>query len=368
MQCSIFHPLARDDPTSPLILFLPTAPHAAETSGVQDEKIIATLSAASNATIVRVNYRADDGVRYPTPVHDVLAGYDYVKERFALDSCTTRSGRVKKAQLKMGVCGQLVGGSLAAMLGLTESHLAQDRIAAMAINCPITDWLFPEQQMSIEDALGNNAEDTNGHISEKTVRKKRTRKANLPSWEAYNEEPDNLHTRDLYDLREVLFSKPANYFDPFASPIHFFRSPSVNVPVDPTLINEDEDPLSALLPHPKPRKAHRTFPPSNSTLILPSIRLSTGLNPLADSNEEFVKVLRRSVMRRALGRANVQAQLDRFEEEVVGEDERVEGAIGEAERRVEYHVARDGGLWGTEGEGWMEEVERVGAWFRRVLG
>ena len=301
-------------------------------------------------------------------MHDVLIGYDYVKERFSAEqeSWTTRSGRVKSLKLKIGVVGQLVGGSLASMLALTESHLAQDRIAAAAVNSPINDWVFPEQERTIEDVLKS----TSAEETEKPSRRKRKGKRALSSWEASDRSEDGLSTDMLETLRKDFFKKPVNYFDPFASPIHFFRSPSVVVPQDPTLIMDGEDPLSVLASTTtKPRKAHRTFPPSNSTLILPSFRLSTGSqNPLLDSNEECVKVLRRSVMRSALKRSNVQVELDRFEEDELNEDERLEAAVQEAEEKVEWHVGEGPGLWGTSGRYWREEVQRVGKWFRRVLG
>jgi acetyl esterase/lipase len=298
----------RDDVASPLILYLSTyGPHALETFGVDDAKIIAALSAASNGTIVRVNYRSGAEARYPTPVHDVLAGYDYVKERFAAESWTTRAGRVKKTHLRIGVCGQLVGGSLATALGLTESHLAQDRIAAVAVNSPIIDWVFPNRELSIADAMTGDVDDKADEALEKTVRRKRKSKARLPSWEAFSEMHSIIRTSTLEAIRTELFRKSANYFDPFASPVHFFRSSSSNIPADPTIIADGDDPLSALQLA-KSRKAHRIFPPSNSTLILPNVRLSGGVeNPLYDSNEEFVKLLRRSIVRTALSRASTQA-------------------------------------------------------------
>jgi acetyl esterase/lipase len=344
-------------------LYLPTAPHAAETFGVHDEQIIAALSASSNGTIVQVNYRAGDGVRYPTPVHDVLAGYDYVKERFRAHSWTTGSGRVQKASLHVGVCGQLVGGSLAAMLGLTESHLTQDRIAAVAINSPIADWIFPERQQTIDDVfkqVTTNQQDEN----ERKPRTRRKKSAPSSTWEAYGDSSP-ASTRSLETLRRSLFKMPANYFDPFASPVHLFRSPTANVPSD---LKDGDDTAELLMAQAKPRKAHRTFPPSNSTLVLPHIRLSTGAhNPLADSNEEFVKLLRRSVVRTALSRSNTQALLDSFEEEPTEEDDRLEEAISEAERRVEYHIGEGSGLWGTERkEQWVVDVENVGRWFRSI--
>lgn len=353
---------------SPLILYLPTCgQHADKIFGVDDSKIIAALSAASNGTIVRVNYRAGEESRYPTPVHDVLAGYDYVKERFAAEPWTTRNGRVKRNHIQIGVCGQLLGGSLAAMLGLTESHLAQDRIAAAAINSSIVDWVFPETELSIADAMKASRQTKTDEANPRAAQPKRRSKTNSTSWKEFGLTDNAVNIENLQATRDLLFKQPANYFDSFASPVHFFRSSGALIPADPTIISDGEDPLTAILPT-KPRKAHQNFPPSNSTLTIPDVRISGGSqSPLYDSNEEFVKLLRKSVVRTVSRRSNTQALLDRFDEEPLAEDDRLEAAIEEAERKIEYHLAEGVGLWGTEDERWLNEVFQVGQWFRKVL-
>jgi len=112
--------LVEEQASSPVILYLPTGPVAKDTCVVDDDEIITALSAASNATVVRVNYRLGNGVQYPTPIHDVLAGYDWVKQNLPTDSVSkSRHGRPTKATSRFGVCGQLLGGSLATMLALT---------------------------------------------------------------------------------------------------------------------------------------------------------------------------------------------------------------------------------------------------------
>jgi acetyl esterase/lipase len=360
---SIFHPAVREDSASPVILYLPSGPHADETWNVYDEKIIAALSAASNGTIVRVNYRLGDGVRYPTPVHDVLAGYDYVKERFSLPPSTTRNGRIRKAHLRVGVCGQLVGGSLAAVLALTESQLAADRIAAAAFNCPITDWIFPESTSEDIDAI---EQDETDEQLEKTIRKRRKKKLQLTSWEAYRN-AEGLTTTSLEATRNISFKKPASWFDPFASPVLFLRSAGVDIPRDRPADESDGDGLTPTTN--KPRKVHRNFPPSNSSLVLPNVRMSIGeANPLFDQDEEFVKLLRRSVVRSVENRASTQAMLDRFDEAPATKMERLELAVAAAEERVEYHVHAGTGLWGTAKETeWLDQVWRVAGWFRKVL-
>jgi acetyl esterase/lipase len=342
---------------------LPTGPHADETFNVYDEKIIAALSAASNGTIVRMNYRLGDGIRYPTPIHDVLAGYDYVKERFSAGTWTTRSGRLRKSHLRIGVCGQLIGGSLASMLALTESRLAEDRIAAAALNCPVVNWIFPD---SSEKLAQDTEHDKIEEELEKIMRKKRKKNVRLTSWETYSN-AENLPTKVLEATRSTIFQKPANYFDPFASPVLFFRSPGVEVPGEKAADVDNIDGNSPTAN--KPRKVHRNFPPSNSSLILPNVRLSVGeANPLFDQDEEFVMLLRRSAISTVKNRATMQALLDRFDEAPATDTERLELAMSAAEDKIEYHVHAGTGLWGSANEHeWLNEVWHAARWFRRIL-
>jgi acetyl esterase/lipase len=362
-EISIIHPAVQEDSGSPVIIYLPTGPHTNEAWNVDDEKIISALSAASNGTVVRVNYRLDDGARYPTPIHDVLAGYDYVKERFSAVAWKPRSGQVKRTHMHFGVCGQLVGGSLASMLALTESRLADNRIAAAAINSPIVDWTFPDD---IESDLGMIDGDKTDKRIEEVFKKRNRKKTKVTSWDAYNN-AKNLSTVMLGMTRNTSFKKPANWFDPFASPTLFFRSAGVDVRSEKADdVNDiNETPSS----RPKPRKTHRNYPPSNSSLVMPHVRLSVGeANPLFDQNEEFIKLLRRSVVRSMQIRASTQAVLDRFDKEPATDMEKLELAVSAAEEKIQYHVHAGVGLWGTNTENeWLDEVWQVARWLREML-
>jgi acetyl esterase/lipase len=89
--------------------------------------------------VARINYRASSTHKYPTPIHDVLAGYDWIRDHLLRDEFQ------RPYLARMGVCGELVGGSLATMLALTECHLGQSRIGAAAVNSPVVDWVFPDE-------------------------------------------------------------------------------------------------------------------------------------------------------------------------------------------------------------------------------
>ena len=65
-------------------------------------------------TVVQVNYRMGSVNPYPTPVHDVLAGYDWVHEHLLPKRAITRTGRSEHVG-RICVFGELLGGSLAAL-------------------------------------------------------------------------------------------------------------------------------------------------------------------------------------------------------------------------------------------------------------
>lgn len=94
------------------------------------------LRETAAATIARINYRASSEFQFPTPFHDVLFGWDWIRENLLLDKFD------RSYLARLGVCGELIGGSLATMLALTECRIGESRIAAAAVNNPIADWVF----------------------------------------------------------------------------------------------------------------------------------------------------------------------------------------------------------------------------------
>jgi acetyl esterase/lipase len=358
-NCSIYPPLVQRD-SSPVIIYLPTGSAVKDSSPSEDGEIIAALGAASNATVVRLNYRLGGEVQFPTPIHDVLAGYDWVKENMCVN------GRASKPAPPIGVCGQLIGGTLSVMLGLTESRLGEHSVTAVAANTPIVDWIFPKPNYlrskdEVDDESGDLVE--NEPFSWTPLKKLKTKRKKPNSWELYQDDI-LLPTSFFTETRDNLFRKPANYFDPFASPILYFRSPGADVPI-PVTDSSDTDSTVEELSTTR-RKVHRNFPPTGSSLKLPDMRISIGdANALYDQNEELVRLLRRSIVR---SHAKNQ-KFDRFQElDDDGEDEKEIAALTDAERRIEFHVAPKTGLWGVAGEtAWRNEVNEVGAWFRKVL-
>lgn len=293
--------------------------------------LLSSIALSSNATVVRVNYRLSAQHPYPTPVHDVLAGYDWIKRH--LGKCTTSPGDSPKVDqaLKLGVCGELIGGSLAAMLALTECQADKQSISAAVLGNPISDWtaLFPADQST--DAI------------DPTSLRYHATKDPKASTAAFH---DGQTTGSLLRLRDKIFPRPAKFFDPFASPSLFFRTPSIDLPPTVNLLLVEPSSSEPEIPEPlvRKRRSHRTHPPLNSNLRIPRIRVEVGReNVLHDQGIELSQLMRRSVtLRQRTARSLEEGEAD-------GEDQ------------IEL-LERDGaGLWGEK------EAGDVGRWFAEVL-
>ncbi|KAJ8104449.1 hypothetical protein OPT61_g10750 [Boeremia exigua] len=134
IRLDVYHAL---DASAPILLYLPPGPVVPPDPDAE-ERVIAALRASSAATVVRINYRASSQHQFPTPNHDVLYGYDWIQENMLLD------GAQKPYAARIGICGELMGGSIATMLALTECRVGESRIIAAAVNNPIVDWVFPD--------------------------------------------------------------------------------------------------------------------------------------------------------------------------------------------------------------------------------
>jgi acetyl esterase/lipase len=317
-----------------------------------DQAIIAALSASSGGTIIRVDYRVGDSAHYPLAVHDVLAGYDWVKERLHEHDGGENIHTI-------GVCGQLVGGSLAAMLALTECRIGQTRVAAAALNAPVLDWVFP----SVSHETPSRVDDFDeNRIPEAKKSRGRRKKKIESSWEEFRTSK-TLPASSLLKARNALFKTADSYFDPFASPIHFFRGPGIEVP----LSHEPDSPVSTPVPI---RKSRRAYPPTASNLTLPATRLSIGdSNVLLSQGKEYTDTLQ---MRWIKGSLNVKrGRLRNADTAMVSNEDEVsmtDTAISQAKRRFALKLLPNAGIWGHGEEHlWREDVESAGRWLREVL-
>jgi acetyl esterase/lipase len=267
---------------SPVIIYLPRGPVMA--SGPD---LLPSLALGANATVVRLNYRLSNQYPYPTPIHDVLAGYDWIKSHLGHDTDVSGDIRQVIQARKLGICGELIGGSLAGMVAVTECHTDQQGISAAVLGNPISDWtaLFPPDQHTDR--------------SEPTA---------LPQHIAKKPTTSNVKSHDgptigsLLSLRDTIFPQPAKFFDPFASPSLFFCTPGFDLPPAVNLLLAEEASSSELpsspfdLPVVRKRRYHRIHPPLNVDLRLPRTRVELGkASVLRDQGIEFVELMRRSV-------------------------------------------------------------------------
>ena len=236
----------------------------------------------------------------------------------------------------IGVCGELVSGSLATMLALTECRPTKGGVKAAAVGNAIVDWTSLSPAVSYREATTS----TNA----RQVAPKRS--ANQPG--------PLLSNDGLLHLRSRLFTRPEKYFDPFASPLLFLRTPGSDLAslvdgidarqaFDEPSADDSTTAHDASLAQTKKRRSPRKYPPSASGLRLPYMRFDVGIeSSLREQSEEIVELLSRSAKH--------------WEDESYGALDRE--AVSKRVRLVE----RSGlGLWGEK------ELRELGTWFGDVL-
>lgn len=298
-----------------------------------------------------MNYRLSSIHPYPNPVHDVLAGYDWIKAHLGQGTAAPRQSRWGSKARKIGICGELIGGSLAGMLALTECHVGQQGIGAAVLGNPTSDWtnLFAPDEDPDPDANGPTS------LQHDTTNK-------IAASSAGSHEGPTIES--LLLLRDTIFPSPATFFDPFASPCLFFRTPSIDLPprVNPLLTKEEsssEDESSSESSSSEPdapssesnapasgdrlRRYYRSYPPLSLNLRLPRIRVDLGKqNVLQEQGIEFVELMRRSVI---MTHGKEHPELEKTD----GKDQ------------IEL-LEREGlGLWSEK------EANDIGQWFAEVL-
>lgn len=335
-ESSIRHP-PKPTPDNPVIIYLPRG-GPITTSGPD---LLTVLCLSSNATVVRVNYRLSAQHPYPTPVHDVLAGYDWIKAYLGQGTAPPRQMGWKTQARKIGICGELIGGSLAGMLALTECHVNKLGIGAAVLGNPTSDWtnLFAPDDDSDANASTSLRHDKTDMAAALAV--------------GSHEGPT---INSLLSLRDSIFPNAASFFDPFASPSLFFRTPSFDLPprVNPLLIkdkssSEDEslsEPSSAEADVPETvvrSRFHLKYPPMHLNLQIPRIRVELGKkNVLQGQGIEFVELMRRSLV-------------------IAHRRDHPGGEQTDGKDRIEL-LEREGlGLWSEK------EANDIGRWFAEVL-
>ena len=238
------------------------------------------------------------------------------------------------------------------MLALTECHEDRKGITAAAVGNPLVDWtgLFPHESDHTSDSqeaglvrrthgdLSFLPDPYKGGLPRRLLPHQKTISFNTPS-------SDPLPIGGLLQIRRHYFRKPESYFDPFASPLLFFRTPSAELPRESpanyTIIDQSEkggDSAESV----NKRRSPRKYPPTDSNLLLPWMRVDVGKeNVLQDQGLEFVELMRRSFRRSRV--------------------ERSASAQKEVHRTFEV-VEREGmGLWDAK------DALEIGQWFGEVL-
>lgn len=319
--------------------------------------------------VVQINYRLDSNNRFPTPVHDTLAGYDWVLRNLLPKRSIVRSGRSERVG-KVGVCGELIGGGLATMLALTECRTGQPGVVAAAVNNPIVDWV----SVAASEPGRKTSQRLNGQ--QPTIR-------------------DQLRT-----LRARVFRKPEHYFDPFASPLLLFRSAGVAIPAARVEVGAMEDEMDQLALLEKGqylldtrtatgqspemiadsndevdditqvrRRSSRRYPSHSLGLKLPAFNITASQNScLADQATELNRYLRQSFLRQSRSGMAGHKMLNEDEDDLLDDDEEIARRRQKADAASRYQLSlhNDLGLWDSTTAG-QQQVEKVASWLRIML-
>ncbi|KAI9762414.1 MAG: hypothetical protein M4579_000390 [Chaenotheca gracillima] len=392
----IYHPIDRRE-DGPILLYFPRGPLFED--GYPEESVIGSLAAVMpSTTIVRVNYRFGENHKFPLALHDSVAAFDWVVENLVrprmiptsaspasssiLDNDFVSSRAPPKRRM-LGVCGELVGGSLASALALTECRLGRSRITAAAVNNPLVDWTFgivPATSVGPEASPITESQDkdqpSENHVAEPTKRRNKIRMpAIASSWTQYQNEHPSLSGSRLNALRSSGFPNTDSYLDPFASPLFFFRTPDLELHVP---LTSEDIPLDSSLDPPfvARRRSPRRYPPTGFGLSLPNMRVTVGTTNLLEyQGIELAALMKRSMVmsaRRAKeeeeGRSFLVSELDDgFSEQ---DQVFVNEARAQADRKVVIATSPGVGLWSSSGEPRTarDDLCDVGRWFHGVWG
>ncbi|GAM35814.1 hypothetical protein TCE0_017r04430 [Talaromyces pinophilus] len=280
---TVLRPLTDNARASPkVVLYLPRGPifHNGSVVGVRDQRTLdyfahdddhhthifsssllrgglstpqELIAAVTEANVVTVNYRlgyTDADVRmstpdnsrtrpfyrYPTPVHDTLAGLDWVLQTLCPE--------------QLFVFGSNIGGSLATMLSLTESQ----HIHAVAAHEPVCDWTGLDDYCTIDSEMLTGSGSTIGGTQSEVIIAEGDDLQQSPAQPVKTKQPPRHKKKaapfdlvPLLNTRKYLFETPSKYFDSFASPMLFLRSAGKDVPkIMPDYLTGPEYPVPVL--------------------------------------------------------------------------------------------------------------------------
>jgi hypothetical protein len=237
-------------PPAPLIVYLPPFSSSSEFPSPPLPRFLQRYAVAviqyrwAGSSPLRKKEDFSTPLHWPTPIHDTLFGYSWLVENLS----PTKNGR-----RDVYVYGSYLGATLATSLALTESY-SHHRMAirGLAAFNGIYNWtmFLPDHRINMPT----------------TTRSGKFKPAPQP--------PEGSTLSLLRQQLPVLFSSPANLFDPFVSPCLFFQTPGLLVPKSSSVIDllssvtsEAGSPTAS--PFTQPRRSSLVFPPRRSSLKIP---------------------------------------------------------------------------------------------------
>ena len=199
-------------------------------------------------------------------------------------------------------------------------------------------------------------------------------------------------------LRKAVFTKPEQYFDPFASPLLFFRSAGQEPPRAPPTAPQDDLELLAYLNRESfhheqsilskisntqavedhvlltsdekaARKTSTRYPSLALQLRLPPFNISSGtFPPLTEQTSELTQRLRKSFLQQAVASDFGRKVLLDDELDQLDEEERMERKARDAEIRKKAKLTQYEGLgmWDTSSEGVGRVMDMV-KWLKETM-
>ncbi|KAK5126886.1 hypothetical protein LTR08_004553 [Meristemomyces frigidus] len=258
------------------------------------------------------------------------------------------------------------------MLAVTECQIGRPGIVAAAVNNPVVDWIDIDN------------DDDSSIVP--------------PSLRSTMNASDDLSSQ-LCQLRKGMFLKPEHYFDPFASPLLFFRSAGQDLPYTQPAAPQDELELLAFLEREDfhreqlilskisnvqpikefaaavwkedkaARKISNRYPSLALRLRLPPFDISAGAaSPLKGQASELTQRLRKSYLQQAVAAGFGRKVLLDDELDQLNDEEKMERKARDAEIRKKAKLTQyEGlGLWDASEEGRNRAMNMV-RWLRETL-
>lgn len=292
---------------------------------------------------------------WPTPLHDTLKAYTWLVENLAPvneNPAPTNYGR-----RDIYVYGSYLGASLATALALTESH-THERMAVRG--CVAYNGIYNWTMFLPDHGINKPPPAVSRNFLEEIL--------------AHSEDSD---FQELKKMSRELFSKPDDFFDPFASPCLLFHTPGLLIPPSfdesaiphPTTLadlrwvsEEETEEFVPSMPLKHPRKSSLKFPPAKSTLRIPEMLLLHDTAPplrpsfLRRRQRRTKKIYGNSFQVQAKELANLtRRSINKYElKERMKWDDSLDEGNDEADRRVQvHHVGLEGHDIATAT--WLEE-------------